>query len=109
MLSPLHHPCSPNNVMRIFNDNVVAFYYYGHLSCNARQSFLPQSRLGVIFVETARRKETKGFLGGGVGWSVSLRLFSVRHSVTVLRCASHGELTVFIRNPTEGKIHEGTS
>ena len=58
--------------MRIFNDNVVAFYCYSHLSCNAQQSFVPQSRLGVIFVETARRKETKGFFGGGVGWSVSL-------------------------------------
>ena len=66
VLSPLHHPCSPNNVMRIFSDHLVAFYCYSHLSCNAQQSFLPQSRLSVIFVETARRKETKGFFGGGV-------------------------------------------
>ena len=58
--------------MRIFNDHLVAFYCYNHLSCNAQQSFLPQSRLGVIFVETARRKGTKGIFGGGVGWSVSL-------------------------------------
>ena len=61
---PLHHPCSPNNVMRIFNDN-VAFYCYSQLSCYAQQSFLPQGRLGVIFVKSARRKETKGFFGGG--------------------------------------------
>ena len=66
MLSPLYHPCSPNNVMMIFNDN-VAFYCYSHLSCNAKQSFLPQSQFGVIFVKTAQRRNEGLFLRSGEG------------------------------------------
>ena len=64
-------------------------------SCNAHQSYLPQNRLGFFF--------SGG--GGGGGGSV----LSITHTVTKSRCASYGELTVFVRDPTAGKIHEGTS
>ena len=83
-------------------------------------SFGPKSPPVIVAQEPTRlnfcqdcvTKRNDGLLGGGggrgkgVSHSLWDRLLSIRHLVAVSRCASYGELTVFVRNPAAGKIHK---